>query len=92
MLSEREHRTLADIEGHLRAEDPALARRLGDGAPPRQGPPRWPYTVGLVLALVLLAVCLVLALPLAAAQSAVLAVLAAICRVRSRAHRATGRS
>lgn len=84
MLSEQEQRTLEGIESHFGTEDSDLAQRSRAGAPPPQQPPRWLYTVGLVLALVVLAVCSILALPVAVVQSAALATgLAAIRRVQS---------
>jgi Flp pilus assembly protein TadB len=85
VLSERESRTLAEIEDHVSTEDPAFARQLADGAPGTADVRRWPYTLALVLALVLMAVSLILALPVATALTAVLAAVLMGIRLRSRA-------
>ncbi len=82
MLSERERRTLNDIERQIGTEDPDLARCLIKGVPRREQPRRWPSTVGLVLALLSLAVSIVLALPGVAAVAVVLATALAVRRWR----------
>ncbi len=73
MLTERERRTLDDIEHQIGAEDPDLARCLIKGVPRRGQPRRWPSTVALILTLMLLAVSIVFALPGVAAVAVVLA-------------------
>lgn len=77
MLNDSDRRMLADIERHICADDPGLARSFettGAHLGKRScGPRRWPYTAVAIIALVLAGVSLVLALPDAFLTSAVMA-------------------
>lgn len=80
VLSERERRTLDEIERRLAVEDPALAQSFLTGQPLAGRSARWPYTAAVVLTMALLAITLLLALLVAALSSASLVAAAIILR------------
>lgn len=86
MLSERERKTLNEIEQAIYADDPSMARCFADGF--AQSARLWPYTLAITLGAVLLVVSIVLQLLVSALIAIVVTIVAVggryLARRRSR--------